>query len=1175
MAKSRTSKVKKDFCCDTCEKCFRSRSLLMHHQFVVHPKLDDGIFKCEKCNKVFQSARSLVIHVQRHEQDNTNNKEFICDTCEKCFNSGTQLMHHQFVEHPTRVDGVFQCEKCKKVFQSARSLVIHVQRHIDNTNKQFICDTCGSLFSCKSILESHIQRVHVAERNFKCKVCAKDFLTRQNLKDHFLAVHTATRSFICEHCGAAFKLPRDVQNHVKRKHEKNNIYYCKETGCLKTFCTKKGFDNHMNIHLGKKPYVCTHCDKAFTCNSHLLRHLMLHSGATPYKCQLCGNKFTQAGNLKIHLKVHRDQLTEKERNDTFLEEKNRVSAVRNVKMKRNVYDISDVTDDMIFHEDMDEELKVSGKKNVKVPVHQPQTMNVQNQSHESEEMEANFVINPFTTADHFSSTQTNEWKSPIKLLGVKRVTNPSDLNMTEDKDIRAANNIHVLESPGVKTTNIVDRETFTILSEGKLTPADPVSPIESSEWNISLLNSGLIKSIESVKTLNKISECTEIVSKTISQGLNQPTLNPEFAPTDMDEQLDGVIETPPGLTSSDISKDPSIENNTKVTYELEGEMYVKKELEDDMNVKSEDNSKLDNTCNELSSMKSYYQDSADVNTIHVVKLSNCCAEHADDRDGFTSELESDVNISNSSIEPFERNDEMSNSLEPFPDKNLGTDEDLLGSSNMDGHLSSIESKESVIQPIKEEHVHVLENPLQKESNLTQYCGINISTTKMNLTHNNQHQINEKLTTIKSGEIIYKCDNCEKVYKNEKSLIRHQQKCTSKTATSLLHTDETESNSCFSCDQCDKIYRIKDSLSKHKREMHQVERFPCEHCGKILYSARRLKSHIASFCPSAQKQDIFPCDVCGKTFKFLCSLETHQQRHILQRERRFTCEFCGNSFITMYELTKHRNVVHFKIKPFVCKICESSFSSRESLKLHFITQHTEVKQFVCDVCGKEFQYQAGLKVHMKSHTDTLKTHSCGHCDKSFSRLAYLKRHMTMHNGTKIIECEICGAKFDKSKLARHLLVHSGEKPISCELCGKLFTQMGNLKIHLKVHRDVYSTMECEDVLNRAKVKAQELVKAKKRKIIVDVDTIDFTNEEICHPDQSYKKRTKLNYDENFVQSDKTYKCDVCDQTFYDPTNLRTHTMIHTGEKPYRCNVCGKAFSWSNSLRNHEKIHTGQR
>nr|XP_057932775.1 zinc finger protein 2-like isoform X2 [Doryrhamphus excisus] len=71
---------------------------------------------------------------------------------------------------------------------------------------------------------------------------------------------------------------------------------------------------------------------------------------------------------------------------------------------------------------------------------------------------------------------------------------------------------------------------------------------------------------------------------------------------------------------------------------------------------------------------------------------------------------------------------------------------------------------------------------------------------------------------------------------------------------------------------------------------------------------------------------------------------------------------------------------------------------------------------------------------------------------------------------------------------------------------------------------------------------------------DDDDEDSTADMTCHPDN-----TRL-------------KCQHCDKTFNDRSNMKRHTRLHTGEKPFQCSVCDKRFSLKTNWRLHMTIHT---
>ena len=435
---------------------------------------------------------------------------------------------------------------------------------------------------------------------------------------------------------------------------------------------------------------------------------------------------------------------------------------------------------------------------------------------------------------------------------------------------------------------------------------------------------------------------------------------------------------------------------------------------------------------------------------------------------------------------------------------------------------------------------------------------------------------KKNLSSNSAEKKFACDRCEKTFHKKFHLNRHK----------LQHSGIVKK---YVCEKCDKTYSSSAHLKRHTRSKHsrtnllaseECEKFICDKCDKTFSRSKGLMLH--QVIHSGQKP--YSCDKCDKKYFHFVDLKRHQALHTDKRS--FSCNKCPKSFKRSAHLKAHL-IVHLDSKPFSCDNCDRSFTRKTHLKLHMFT-HDEKKPFSCSKCDKSFAQQCNLDKHMLVHAKD-DQFACDMCSQSFSRQSQLTIHKILHTDQKLHSCKICKKSFlHKDSIKRHMVIHSVKK-FSCVKCKKSFTRQCSLRRHSKVHFREN---------NQISKKVGE--KSSNQKTDLNSKTLNETNKKLfsCNKcDKSYTRMSGLRrhsmihhrhkisygnsldkeYDSNNTlrkKEDKILlKCYLCEKTFSEMSDLKTHLVTHSDRKSYMysCDDCGRSFTRQSSLKNHIESH----
>ncbi|XP_070492604.1 gastrula zinc finger protein XlCGF26.1-like [Chironomus tepperi] len=247
-------------------ECFCDKKVTSLIDYLNHHKTHGNTMKLkcpENCNEVFNSLSPFINHiVSKHHFEYLC---YCCIACGKIFYNIPALINHYESKHPN-IQNLYMCVECGSYCQNLKYLSSHKDLHypivkddkieLENGDKIVVVDKDSTFLLETDISFSGVNKRKRGRRPKNNKslpgpsVAVKSFM---NLNKTMRTYHPKTHDF------------DETSN--------RQTFPCPYESCSRILITKTGYDYHMMVHDGTKPFKCDHCGKAFRSrqlkNSHM------------------------------------------------------------------------------------------------------------------------------------------------------------------------------------------------------------------------------------------------------------------------------------------------------------------------------------------------------------------------------------------------------------------------------------------------------------------------------------------------------------------------------------------------------------------------------------------------------------------------------------------------------------------------------------------------------------------------------------------------------------------------------------------------------------------------------------------------------------------------------------------------------------------------------------------
>nr|XP_023029693.1 oocyte zinc finger protein XlCOF6-like [Leptinotarsa decemlineata] len=149
----------------------------------------------------------------------------------------------------------------------------------------------------KSVKHLH----HPQTKAWECGTCGKKCGSK-NLLDEHVNTHLGVRPYVCGICGKNFASKYTYKAHEKTHESRPRPFKCEQ--CDKAFLNQQNLKQHQRTHIGLKEFSCPLCGKQFGSAHNLEVHSIVHSGNKPFACSICSKEFARKAEVRDHERTH-------------------------------------------------------------------------------------------------------------------------------------------------------------------------------------------------------------------------------------------------------------------------------------------------------------------------------------------------------------------------------------------------------------------------------------------------------------------------------------------------------------------------------------------------------------------------------------------------------------------------------------------------------------------------------------------------------------------------------------------------------------------------------------------------------------------------------------------------------------------------------------------------------